>query len=587
LREIFGLMAPEFNLLQACLAVALDPALARACGMLHGDPARTYVTADLAARLDEQGRCAEWNPESPLERWHLIERHETGPAEPPALAIDAGVREWLRGRNDLDAALAAVARLHAPRKPFACWPLERTVTWLKAQLNGSSPRPVRVRVLGQPGSGRRTFAAVVAYRLGSPLLAVRADEVEDSAWRGVFVRGQRHAFLERCALAWVGDSVARRPWPLDVPPFPLQFVISESRQDLPPAEGGELRIELPPAGIEDRVAAWRACAPSEWADVEIDALARQYRVQAGDIARACAAAPADAAEAGLRVRESARASLGTLAQVLPCTFSWDDLVLPEPVLETLRDLVYEARSRNAFWERTEAQRLFPQGRGLLALFNGHPGTGKTMAAQVIAGELGYDLLRIDLSAVVSKYVGETSQNLERILSRAAHMDAVLLFDEADGLFGKRAAEVREAQDKFANTEAAYLLQAIEAYPGIALLASNQKGSIDTAFLRRIRFLVEFSKPDAAQRLAIWRRVTAALAGAERAAALDTGFEKLAANVEATGAQIKNAVLGAIFIAQRMEADLDMPHLLRALERELAKEGRSLSAKERERMKSNG
>jgi SpoVK/Ycf46/Vps4 family AAA+-type ATPase len=163
------------------------------------------------------------------------------------------------------------------------------------------------------------------------------------------------------------------------------------------------------------------------------------------------------------------------------------------------------------------------------------------------------------------------------------MDAVLLFDEADGLFGKRAAEVKEAQDKFANTESAHLLQAIEAYPGIALLASNQKGSIDTAFLRRIRFLIEFSKPDAAQRLAIWRRVTRALAGAEAATVLDGGLAKLAANVEATGAQIKSAVLGAIFIARRTEAPPAMPHLLRSLERELAKEGRSLSAKERERV----
>jgi len=587
LREIFGLSASEFALLMACLAVSLDPALARVCGMLHGDSARCYVTADLVARLNEQGRCAEWNPESPLVRWQLLERHETGPAEASALVIDSGIREWLRGRNDLDAALTSVARLHPTRKPLACWPVEPTVTWLKAQLQGNTQRPVRVRIQAPPGSGRRTFAAVVAFRLGMPLLAIRADEIEDSAVRGIYVRGQRHAFLHRCALAWVGEHTSRRQWPLDVPPFPLQFLISESRLELPASEAAELRIDLPSAGIEDRVAAWRDCAPREWSDEQIVDLARRYRAHAGDIARACAAAPADPAEAGLRVRESARGSLGALAQVLTCSFSWDDLVLPEAVLETLHDLVFEARRRNEFWERREAQRLFPQGRGLLALFNGHPGTGKTMAAQVVAGELGYDLLRIDLSAVVSKYVGETSQNLERILSRAAHMDAVLLFDEADGLFGKRSAEVKEAQDKFANTEAAYLLQAIEAYPGIALLASNQKGSIDTAFLRRIRFLVEFSKPDAAQRLAIWRRVTAALAGEERAAALDPGLETLAAGVEATGAQIKNAVLGAIFIAERMNADLEMEHLLRALGRELAKEGRTLSAKERERMRANG
>jgi SpoVK/Ycf46/Vps4 family AAA+-type ATPase len=163
------------------------------------------------------------------------------------------------------------------------------------------------------------------------------------------------------------------------------------------------------------------------------------------------------------------------------------------------------------------------------------------------------------------------------------MDAVLLFDEADGLFGKRAAEVKEAQDKFANTESAYLLQAVEAYPGIAILASNQKGSIDSAFLRRIRFLVEFPKPDATHRRIIWQRITTSLAGKEAAAELDSGLEKLAIHIDATGAQIKNTVLGAIFIARRMETPLAMPHLLRALDRELAKEGRSLSTKEKERV----
>jgi AAA+ superfamily predicted ATPase len=579
---IFGLDSQESDLLQACLAVSLDPALYRVCAMLHGDSARPFVTADLAARLYEHGRCARWNAESPLVRWQFLERRETGPGEPAALSIDIGIREWLRGQNDLDRALVDVARLHSARKPFEHWPVESTVIWLKAQLRPTASRPVRVRIVGQPGSGRRTFAAVVSARLGMPLLAIRADEIDGAAWTDAFVRAQRHAFLQSCALAWMGENLPRRQWPQSISSFPLQFVISEGRLDLAPVESGELRIELPAARVEDRVAAWRQYAPDGWSESDVHALACRYRVQVGDIAQACGSTPADAVEAGLRVRESARSGLGSLAQLLPCTFHWDDLVVSDSVREALQDLLFEARHRNEFWEGTEVQRLFPQGRGLLALFNGLPGTGKTMAAQVIAGALGYDLRRIDLSAVVSKYVGETSQNLERILSRAAHMDAVLLFDEADGLFGKRAAEVKEAQDKFANTEAAYLLQAIEAYPGIAILASNQKGSIDSAFLRRIRFLVEFPRPDAAHRRIIWRRITASLAGEEAATTLEPGLEKLAAHIETTGAQIKNTILGAIFIARRLEAPLAMPHLLRALDRELAKEGRSLSAKEKER-----
>jgi SpoVK/Ycf46/Vps4 family AAA+-type ATPase len=163
------------------------------------------------------------------------------------------------------------------------------------------------------------------------------------------------------------------------------------------------------------------------------------------------------------------------------------------------------------------------------------------------------------------------------------MDAVLLFDEADGLFGQRSTEVKEAQDKFANTEAAYLLQAIEAYPGIAFLASNQRASIDNAFLRRIRFVVEFVKPDATERLEIWRRVTTALAGAARTRQLASGMQRLAVNVEATGAQIKHAVLNAAFMARREGTPLGIAHLLSGLERELAKDNRFLSVKERGRM----
>jgi SpoVK/Ycf46/Vps4 family AAA+-type ATPase len=209
-----------------------------------------------------------------------------------------------------------------------------------------------------------------------------------------------------------------------------------------------------------------------------------------------------------------------------------------------------------------------------------------MAAQVIAANLGLDLFRIDLSAVVSKYVGETSQNLERILSRAVHMDVVLLFDEADALFGKRT-EIRDAHDRFANTDTGYLLQAIENYQGVALLATNKKGNIDTAFIRRIRYVFEFPRPDAAERLRIWERVIGELAGTERLEDLTGNIKTLAGDVETTGAQIKFAVLAALFAAQRDGGQLGMRHLLRGLDHEFAKEGRALSDRERERLLCHG
>lgn len=212
-----------------------------------------------------------------------------------------------------------------------------------------------------------------------------------------------------------------------------------------------------------------------------------------------------------------------------------------------------------------------------------------MAAQVIAAELDLDLFRIDLSAVVSKYVGETSQNLERIFSRARHMDLVLLFDEADALFGKRT-EIKDAHDRFANTDTDYLLQAIEDYPGVALLSTNNKGNVDPAFIRRLRYVLEFPKPDAAQRLVIWRRLAAELAGSERLPAtdsngktLDANLQTLATGLELTGAQIKYAVLTALFASEREGKPLGLKHLLRGVDRELMKEGRVLSERDRERL----
>jgi hypothetical protein len=583
--KVFGFSREDFDLLQACLALALDPSLSRSCAFLLDSPQRTFLTEELAARLFGHGRCGAWGAESPLFRWEIARRREVSPAESVALSLDPCVRDWISGLNPLDEALIGLASIHTPLKPLSSWQIDPLADTLQTKLRAENPDRLRVRVTGRRGSGRRTFAAVVSSRLGLPLLTIDADAVDDAQWHRVFCRAQRQAYLQRCAPAWVGESLFRRSWPADVLPFPLQFVICEGHADLTPARSTvEYRVEMPGLRMEDRRAAWREFAPARWSQDQIQSLAERYRVDVGDIAEACGGAPGDPDEAGLRVREASRSRLNQLAQLLCCPFGWDDLILPAALKEDLRDFVFEAQHHIEFWERKEAQRLFPQGRGLIALLSGPPGTGKTMTAQVIAASLGYDLFRIDLAAVVSKYVGETSQNLEKILSRAARMDAVLLFDEADALFSKRATEVRDAQDRFANTDAAYLLQAIESYPGIAVLATNQKTSIDPAFLRRLRYVMEFSKPGAAERLEIWKRVLGELAGEGRTSDLHDTLATLSQSIETTGAQIKNAVLGAIFVSRRAGTELGMSHLLRALDRELAKEGRTIGTKDRERMR---
>jgi adenylate kinase family enzyme len=586
LEQVFGLDARESDLVQACLATVLDPSLGRVFAYLHDNAARAYPTEPLVARLFGHGVRRVLVPGSPLVRWGIVREDLVAAGEPAALALDPAIRDWLVGDHCLDAALVDVARLHTALPPLPRWPVAATAEVIQRILGTGR---VRVSLVGPPGSGRRTLAACVAGELGLSVLAIDADAISDDDWPGVFLRAQRQAFLDGCALAWVGDSALRRRWTDAIPLFPVQFVIAEAGHGLDAQAGFvEHTVELPALSVAERAALWRlhVATARAWSDDELHALAAQHRVTAGEIAAIGPRAPADAAQAAALIRESTRGRLGELARWVECPFAWDDLVLPEALRGALQDLVFEAGDRAAFWEDPAARRLFPQGRGLFALFTGSPGTGKTMAAQVLAAALGLDLFRISLSAVVSKYVGETAKNLARILARAEAMDAVLLFDEADALFGKRT-EIKEANDRFANTDTNYLLQAIEAYRGIAILATNKKTNIDAAFTRRLRYVLEFPRPDGAQRRKLWDRLVGELAGADRAQLLARELDALASAIECTGAQIKYAVLAALFASRQDGRPLAVAHLLRGVERELIKEGRALGDRERDRLAGHG
>ena len=590
LRALFGLNAEETDLLEACAAVALDPSLGRLCAYLQNRAARGYITEEMVARVYGYGRCGVWNPDSALFSWELIQSHEFGPGEPHALFLDPQLRDRLCGRHTLPGALAGAARWYESVETVGSLPVEETATLIEQYVNAKSVSGLRLVIEGGRGSGRRTLAGAVSARLRLNLLLINSDEISDQNWRRSYMLAQRHAYFDNTAIAWYGESLSHRPWLAGLPSFPVQFAIVETGGSLLPLEGvSEHRVRVPALTVADRSTLWRTHLPSsrDWPPHEFDILAERYRVQPGDIVAASVAAVKTPLQAALRVREASRSRLGGLAQLLRCSFTWNDLVVPAALREALEDIVFEANHRALVWEDPEAHRLFPQGQGLIALLSGPPGTGKTMAAQVIAATLDYDLFRVDLAGVISKWVGETSQNFERILTRAADMHAIILFDECDAIFSKRTSEVHDAQDKFANTDAAYLLQAMESYPGIAFLATNQKGNIDPAFIRRLRYLLEFSKPDAAQRLEIWRKVVRGLGGEARRDALDSSLRLLADSVEVTGAQIKFATLGAVFAARRDALPMELRHLVRGLERELAKEGRALGTRERERIMSHG
>lgn len=519
-----------------------------------------------------------------IAKWQLVRQEMTEPGQEHALVIDEWVAGWLSGDNHLDPSLSpAASRVQGGTVPES-WPLADVTGLIRSSLTSIPSVPVRINISGRDGGGRSTFAAEIAARLDMPVVAIASDRIPDNEWNLFCVRANRYAMLNGSALVWKGERLINRPWP-DETHLPLQFIVSAPGQFLAPVPGvADHIVELPVPNVEDRKRLWKSLIPESqsWAAPDLVQLVQRHKTWPGDIARTALHMPASAEEASAVVRRIGRNRLGNLAKRVETPFRFSDLVIHRSLLTAVEDIIFEAHERPAFWEKPEARRLFPLGRGLLSLFSGPSGTGKTMATQVIANELEMDLYRVNLSSVVSKWVGESSKNLEQVLSAAAHMDIVLLFDEADALFGKRT-EVNDAHDRFANTDTNYLLQAIEDYEGIAILASNKKSEIDHAFIRRLRHVLEFREPDAGQRYEIWSRVIGELAGEDQARSVETGLQRLAHSVEATGAQIKYAVLSGIFLARRERRNISVADLATGLDRELMKSGRSLSENVKQRL----
>jgi SpoVK/Ycf46/Vps4 family AAA+-type ATPase len=315
---------------------------------------------------------------------------------------------------------------------------------------------------------------------------------------------------------------------------------------------------------------------------QIEQLVTQFDLVPPDIAAACVAAagyqienrPRDAvpALAGVlwqRCRVGARPRLEALAQRIETQVTWDDLILPPRQQSALQEIAMQVRQRGQVYEDWGFRRQHSRGLGITALFAGSSGTGKTLAAEVLASELRLDLYHIDLSSVVDKYIGETEKNLRQIFDAAEAGGVILLFDEADALFGKRS-EVKDSHDRHANIEVSYLLQRMEQYRGLAILTSNLKDALDEAFLRRLRFVVEFPFPDAAERAAIWARVFPANTPTD---GLD--YARLA-RLNVAGGSIRNIALNATFQAAEAGAPVSMVHILQAAQREYEKLQRPLT-----------
>jgi hypothetical protein len=408
------------------------------------------------------------------------------------------------------------------------------------------------------------MAAALASALGRRALTV-AGQGETAPPAEAVLRVQRLALLlPETVPIWRGDPLN---WPAASMLAPLQFVTLPTDAELPRLDGAvDLTVEVPTLAPASRDRLARAMLPESVAA----SLSPVGAPRLSDLADAAALGIGDPDSFHDLLRRRTRERVRGVGQIVSTRYGWDDLVLPAPVKALLRAIADEARARDALLADPETRRLFEGTAALTALFAGPPGTGKSMAGQVVAGALSLDLLVIDTGAISSKYIGETAKNLTNAFAVAAEANCAIMFEEADGLFARRV-ETDSVNARHANADTGHLLQLVEAHRHLVMLSTNRRGNIDPAFLRRLRFIVDFPLPEAAERRDLWQRMLRALGVGESEA------EALAAPVaEAqtlSAAQIKSAALTAAFEAGAAGEPITPAQILSGIRRELAKEGR--------------
>jgi hypothetical protein len=503
------------------------------------------ITLCSFASADEAVLLAAFAPDAPLRAFGLIElRNERAPLLHRTVHVDDRVIAFLRGGTELDHELRDFATLETTA------PESETSRALARLLGTPGPivieGPARVgktaaTIAAAASAGRRTLVADVAQLAGEP-----------EAMLHVLERLRREAMLQDAVfLARLAD--------VELPPQIVRRLTEYAQRGaaiLSVHDAGKIsralrgprvmRVEYP--SVDEQRAIWRATL----GDVDVERVVDRYPLPPGDIEHAAAAARAasevhgrplvtDDVMAAARGRLMHR--LGDVAEVVSTTLTWEDLVVREDVHTRLVEIVAAVRYRGRVMEDWGFSQKLPYGRSLSVLFSGAPGTGKTMVATLIGKELGLEVFRVDLSKIVSKYIGETEKNLARVFEEASRCHAIILFDEADSLFAKRT-EVKSSNDRYANLEVNFLLQRLEAHDGIVILTTNAATSIDPAFLRRIRYRVEFPEPDEHERRGLWR----SMVPAQAPLASDVDFAALGHKFRLTGGHIKNALVRAAFLA---------------------------------------
>ena len=615
LQRAFGLSKTDLQLLLLALAPEVNARYLRLFAYLQDDLGAQHLTPALALRLLSDTRAGRLElsgwlaPDSPLLAGGLVVLAHDGPVPLPArrLTVAPRVARWVLQGEAWDTELEPWAWLeqagegHPARKAVAA----AVDGLLQALPDGGGPA-----VLRMVARSRRDVMEAsrhVASRVASPLLVA---DLGSAARLGIPVGPLARPLAREARLQGAVLLVLNPPEAVGgSDPFAPLLVATEEalrplivhaqqKTDTRPLREGRrhLALDLPGLALSERRVAWKAAlaglrkaagkgkkAQASLAGLNADILARRFRYSPGQIAQVIESATDEAAahgrphpnEADVRVAcaETFLPDPGPLAERAQVRRGWDDIVLPEDATVLLHEIVGQVERREEVLEALGLTRVRSGERGIKALFSGPPGTGKTLAAEVLAHALGYPLFRVDLSSVVSKYVGETEKHLGRLFVAAEEAPCVLLFDEADALFGKRA-EVKGAQDRFANLEVSYLLQRLEAFDGVAILTTNLKRNIDEAFLRRFTFVVDFPFPEKVQREQIWKGVLPDRWPLEPGLSVSD----LAGEFKLAGANIWNvAVAASIAAASDKDGRITRSMLRHAVRREYEKLGREVAA----------
>ena len=585
---LFDLSDFERHLLLLCAGVELDASFVPLCAAAQGDAQRNYPTFSLALAVLAEAHWGALTPAAPLRYWQLVEIGTGQHLTTSPLRIDERMLHYVVGLSHMD------KRLHTLIQPVEAdqdlvmseWEVSEQLVAAWSNQADLYHLPL-LQLCGQESESKLAIAAVACHFLGLQLYEMAAynlpTHINDLSQ--LMQLWEREVRLDQAVLVLncddlEGSDTAREA---AITHFceslqgPLLITTTERRRA---RRRSMLAFDVERPTTQEQSTIWRSALGSMAPVVgnHVEELVTQFSLGSGVIQAVCDQVKNrcdtnDGATLTAALwdtcRAQARPKLDDLAQRIHCKATWDDLVLPDQQLHILKTLTAQVKQRTKVYEHWQFAGKHSRGLGISGLFAGASGTGKTMSAEVMARELRLDLYRIDLSSVVSKYIGETEKNLARVFDAAEMGGAVLLFDEADALFGKRS-EVKDSHDRHANVEVSYLLQRMESFNGISILTTNLKSALDQAFLRRLRFIVQFSFPDAGQRAIIWHRVFPKATPTE-----GLSYKKLG-QLNVAGGNIKNIALNAAFAAAEANEPVQMRHILQATHDEYAKLERPLT-----------